>query len=755
VAKPGRYVGGEYGAIVKPDAPLRVAISYPDLYEIGMSNSAIRILYSSLNAISNVACERVFAPDTDFESRLREKRIPLYGLETGTPLSEFDIIGFSVGYELTATNLLNILDLGEVPIHRKERGIRDPVVIAGGPAMTNPSPFSLFLDAVFIGEAEDWAATLFPKIAKAKSRGAMRSELLDMIVEHPSVWSPGKKAKTRRAVWMGFGTKPSLIDFPVPNIRTVQDHGVVEIMRGCPNGCRFCHAGIFYRPYRVKAPLEINREIEHLVFRYGYREITLSSLSSGDYRGIDKLVSALNRRYESLHVSFSLPSLKVEGLDLAVLGELSRIRKSGLTFAVETPTEAWQRSINKTATLERTVEILERAERLGWRLAKIYFMIGLPSSVDRENSMGEPQAIAEFVTRLARQTKLSLNVNVACFIPKPHTPFQWARQLDEEEALARILTVKREWKEVLADFDGDVIRETLRSREENEALPWSAIDLGTAERFLVREWRRSKKPSSSSTCAGTCSSFCGVCRDGIAPRNVLMDETTSFPPIVLGQQDSEKVLLRISKTGRAVFLSHLNLMGLLEKSLLRAGYMARFSRGYNPKPRIEFASPLSVGIASTCEIAAIELFNFDGRQHFIDRLNDALPSGLNVTEARIMTTDSRRSLMSLYWGSDFAISSGDSSLDLPALAGRIEREGNDTPLDVIKQGYDKGAVEVRFRHTGKKGYGFLKILTRNFEIDPWALGLAISRRATWASDEEGNPASYFSLCTGNLVNEDR
>jgi radical SAM-linked protein len=234
-----------------------------------------------------------------------------------------------------------------------------------------------------------------------------------------------------------------------------------------------------------------------------------------------------------------------------------------------------------------------------------------------------------------------------------------------------------------------------------------------------------------------------------------MDETTSFPPIVLGQQDSEKVLLSISKTGRAVFLSHLNLMGLLEKSLLRAGYMARFSRGYNPKPRIEFASPLSVGIASTCEIAAIELFNFDGRQHFIDRLNDALPSGLNVTEARIMTTDSRRSLMSLYWGSDFAISSGDSSLDLPALAGRIEREGNDTPLDVIKQGYDKGAVEVRFRHTGKKGYGFLKILTRNFEIDPWALGLAISRRATWASDEEGNPASYFSLCTGNLVNEDR
>jgi len=562
IEKPARYLGGESGSRVQADAAFSFMLCFPDLYEIGMSNNAMRILYAALNALEGVSCERVFAPAKDFAALLKERSLPLYGLESGRAVASADILGFTVGYELAATNILGVLDASLIPLRAQDRTREHPIVIAGGPAMTNPAPYAAILDAVWIGEAEESFFELVAELASLKAAGAGRAALLERLRAESAVWMPGKTAIRR--IFEGFSDKLYGHDFPIPVLKPVQDHGVVEVMRGCPNGCRFCHAGYFYRPQRLRRPRLIWQDVETQIKSAGHRQITLSSLSSGDYPGIFTLLSLLNERWSGDGVSFQLPSLKVESFPLELIDQISGTRKSGLTFAVETPLDQWQMTINKRVGLPKVLSILREAQDKGYKVAKFYFMLGLPLPLAAQS---EEDAIIAFVRELLASTNMRLNITLATFVPKPHTTFQWSAQLPHDEAARRIYAIKdalRQDKRVKISYHGPLLSwlegivargdervgelllsayargasfdawddlfnkdawlEALESsgiepklllgeKDFDALLPWRDVKLRVSSAYLKREALKARASIMTPICAEACDDTCASCSD--------------------------------------------------------------------------------------------------------------------------------------------------------------------------------------------------------------------------------------------------
>ncbi|ACL70164.1 Radical SAM domain protein [Halothermothrix orenii H 168] len=594
VNSPTRYIGDEWNAVKKEWTPdkIKVAVAFPDVYEIGMSHLGLKIIYHLLNKQDDIICERTYAPWVDMEEELRKNDIPLFSLESKHEIKDFDILGFTLQYEMSYTNILTMIDLAGLPLHSKDRGEEYPLVIGGGSTVFNPEPLAPFFDLFFIGEAETGIVELVRRYDQYKQRGLNREDILLKLSEIPGVYvpslyeleygnegqvvsidtvKPGVKERIKKQVVNDLDKSFHPVDFIVPYKSIVHDRAVVEIARGCTRGCRFCAAGISYRPVRERKKDTIVRLADKILTSTGYEELSLVSLSTIDYSGIEDLIKTLATRYEDRRISISLPSLRVDRFSVNLAKEVQRVRKSGLTFAPEAGTQRLRDVINKGVKEEDLYEAVTSAFKEGWSTLKLYFMIGLPT--ETEEDIAGIVKLAKKVLELGKEIRRSnkkkmkpikVQVSVSTFIPKPFTPFQWVAMDDKDTIIEKQNYLKKNlrgrglsfswndpdlsilegifsrgdrrlastleqawamgcrfdgWNEHfnmdkwLRAFEksGVDIDTYLKKRDINEILPWDHIDMGVSKKFLIKEYEAALRGETTEDCRNGYCPGCAVC----------------------------------------------------------------------------------------------------------------------------------------------------------------------------------------------------------------------------------------------------
>ena len=600
ISQPARYIGGEVNMVKKDPSKVavRFAMCFPDVYEIGMSHLGIQILYDMFNRRDDVYCERVYSPWMDLDPIMREQKIPLFAVESQDPIKNFDFLGITIQYEMCYTNILQVLELSQIPLHAEDRTEEDPIVIGGGPCTYNPEPIAPFFDLFYMGEGEVVYFDLIDRYKEIKARGGSRKEFLEQAAQIPGIYVPGfydvtyKEDGTIEAMMPNNPHAPQTVSkqlvmdmsdtwYPekpvVPYLRATQDRVVLEIMRGCIRGCRFCQAGMVYRPVRERSLEELKRLARTMLKSTGHEEISLSSLSSSDYTKLEGIVNFLIDEFDGKGVNVSLPSLRIDAFSLDVMSKVQDVKKSSLTFAPEAGSQRLRNVINKGLTEENILNGSAEAFKGGWNRVKLYFMLGLPTE-----TVEDMQGIAELSEKVAevdydtvpkeqRHGKVQVTASTSFFVPKPFTPFQWAPMCTKEQFLERASIVNHRMKEMLnkkslrynwheADvtvlegvlargdrkvaavieeayrkgaiydswseyFNNDIWMKafetcgvdidfyTMRERSLDEVFPWDFIDAGVTKDFLKREWANAQAETVTPNCRMRCSG-CGVRKYG-------------------------------------------------------------------------------------------------------------------------------------------------------------------------------------------------------------------------------------------------